>query len=75
MSETGTLSEPRSTIHQLGFLDWVCVQLPFLNSVSELPSTALSDTPDTPNWVLLNVEDWRVAFPRAKLTVSRQKIN
>ena len=57
MSETGTLSEPRSTLHQLPLPGLVCVQLPFLNSVSELPSTALSDTPDTPNLVLLYVED------------------
>ena len=57
MSETGTLSEPRSTLHQLELLDRVCAQLPFLNSVSELPSTAFSDTPDTSSRVLLYVED------------------
>ena len=57
MSETGTLSEPRSTLHQLRLLDRVCVQPPFLNLVSELPSTALPATPDTPKSVLLNVED------------------
>ena len=60
MSETETLSEPRSTLHQLALPFLVCAQPPFLNSVSELPSTALPatpDTPDTPKAVLLNVED------------------